>query len=77
MTVLAIVLLGLAWLVAAIGTIMILIKAFKAGIGWGLASLFIPFVILVFAIKEWGECKQGVMLWVASLGLTLVGGGCS
>ena len=37
--------------------IQILILAFKKSVGWGLASLFIPFVIFVFIAQNWPACK--------------------
>lgn len=38
-------------------TVMILIHAFKKSVGWGLASLLIPFAILVYVFQNWAEVK--------------------
>lgn len=46
-----------AALAALVFWIQILIVAFKTHIGWGLGSLLIPFVGLVFIIMHWQETK--------------------
>jgi hypothetical protein len=51
---------------ALIFTIQILIMAFKTSLGWGLCSLLIPFVILVYIAKNWAACAV-----VAALGSAL------
>lgn len=76
----------LLMVVAGIGmlvfAIQILIVAFKTSIGWGLASLFIPFVILVFVFTHWTETKTPFLRWLICLpvyavgiGLMVMGGG--
>lgn len=42
---------------AVIFNIQILILAFKTSLGWGLASLFLPFAILFYVAKNWAACK--------------------
>ncbi len=61
---------------ALIFTIQILIMAFKTSLGWGLCSLLIPFVILVYIAKNWAACKTPFLRWlvcavVAALGSAL------
>jgi hypothetical protein len=54
--------------------IMILIKAFQTSIVWGLGSLFIPFVILVFVAMHWGLTKKPFLYLVGCWILMIVGG---
>ncbi len=62
---------------AIIGDIMIIIQAFKTSILWGLGTLFIPIVSLVFIIMYWEKTKKYI-LWILlsllsfTLGGTLV-----
>lgn len=53
--------------------IQILIVAFKKSIGWGLASLLIPFVIFFFIAKHWEECKTPFLRWAAAFAVYVVG----
>jgi len=53
--------------------VMILIHAFKTSLGWGLASLLIPFVIFVYVAKNWESQKTPFLRWLACLGVTVVG----
>lgn len=46
--------------------ISLVIKAFRAGTGWGLAVLFLPFAVVVFAIKYWDEARKPFLLHVGS-----------
>ncbi len=38
--------------------VIILIKAFKVSVGWGLAVFFIPFAGLFFVINHWNDTKN-------------------
>jgi hypothetical protein len=53
---------GILLAVGAIGMlifgIQILIKAFKTSIGWGLGSLIVPFVALIFVFTHWADTKK-------------------
>ncbi len=63
--------------VASIGMlifgIQILIHAFKTSIGWGLASLLIPFVIFVYVAKNWEGTKTPFLRWLACLPVMVIG----
>ena len=48
-------LMAVGGIVSFVFAVIILIKAFQTSLLWGLASLFIPFVILVFVIKNWDD----------------------
>lgn len=77
----------LGMILAAVGgigslifAIQILIHAFKTSIGWGLASLFIPFVIFVYVAKNWPALKTPFLRWlvclvVMGIGYALMGAG--
>ncbi len=56
-----------------VGAIMILIEAFKEHILWGLGSLFVPFVSLVFIVMHWNVSKKGFFIWLAGLPLYGIG----
>lgn len=68
------ILMTLGSLISFVGGIWILILAFKKSIGWGLASLFIPFVILVFAFMNLDVAKKPLLIVVAGVVLSVIGG---
>ena len=68
------VLAGIAMLVF---TIQILITAFKTSIGWGLASLFIPFAVLVFIFQNWQATKTPFLRSLIAFVVAIVGSGLS
>jgi len=53
--------------------IQILIVAFKKHIGWGLGSLFIPFVGLVFVFMNWQETKTPFLRGLICVAVQIVG----
>lgn len=59
-------LLGLA------GWIMMLLEAFKESAAWGLFSLFIAPVLLVFALMNWDRCRNGFILWALGVLIALL-----
>jgi len=61
-------LLLLAYAMLLLGGIMILIAAFRVGILWGLAVLFLPGIVhLIFIIVHWKEAKNGALLQLAAI----------
>ena len=71
----AIVLLGLTamgGLVMLVGGILILIAAFKENIWWGLGSLLLPIVALVFVAMHWDRSRKGFLIWVAGFTFTII-----
>ncbi|MBN1807512.1 MAG: hypothetical protein JW909_00475 [Planctomycetes bacterium] len=60
-------------IVMLVGWIMILIKAFKASVGWGIASLLVGIVALVFAIMNWQDCKKAFLIWVVGFVVYIIG----
>jgi hypothetical protein len=62
-----------AWAMLALGGIMILIAAFRVGILWGLAVLFLPGIVhLIFIIVYWKEAKPGVFVQLAAIPVVLL-----
>lgn len=64
-------LVGLA--VIIVGTIMVLIVAYKESIWWFLGCLFIPFASILFIITHWEETKQGFFWSLAGTGIAVLG----
>jgi hypothetical protein len=61
------------FIASAVGGIMVLIKAFQNSVLWGLGSLIVPFVIIVFAIMNWDECKKGLLIAIGGVVLAIIG----
>jgi uncharacterized membrane protein len=61
---------GIAMLVFGI---QILIVAFKTSMAWGLCSLLIPIVGLVFVIMHWQETKTPFLRYLIALVVFIVG----
>ncbi len=59
---------------ALIGDIMIIIQAFKTSLLWGLGTLFLPIVGIIFIIMYWDETKKYVMWILLSLLFFIIGG---
>lgn len=68
----ALVLLGIGFLLAFVGGIMVLVAAFRQSIVWGLVTLFVPLGNLVFTVLHWAEAKKGTL--VSLVGAALMGG---
>jgi len=66
-------LMAVGGIVSFVFAVIILIKAFQTSLLWGLGSLFIPFVILVFVIKNWDDTKKPFLYAVGGWVLTIVG----
>lgn len=62
---------------ALVFTIQILIMAFKTSLGWGLASLLLPFAILVYVAKNWPACKTPFLRALACTVVAVIGSGLS
>ena len=61
---------GIGLLISVIGGIWFLVVAFRETIWWGLGSLFIPFVALIFLIMHWGDAKNP--FFVSLLGVVIM-----
>ena len=60
-------------LVLCVGSVLILIAAFRKGVLWGLGSMFLAPVSLFFVVTNWDAAKRGV--GVSMLGVLLFFGG--
>ncbi len=60
----------LGFLIALVGTVMFFVAAFRQSVLWGLGSIFIPFVSLIFTIAHWSEAKRGFL--ISSLGTAMI-----
>lgn len=63
--------LGIA--LCVIGGLWIVINAFRKSIWWGLGSLIIPLVALVYAIMNFAENKIPLAIYVVGIILLVVG----
>jgi thiol-disulfide isomerase/thioredoxin len=63
-------LLAVGVLVAAIGSIVFVVAAFRAHVGWGIAVLLVPLAGLAFLITHWPEARKG--FWIQMLGMALM-----
>lgn len=59
---------------ALIGSIMLLVTAFKQDVTKGLLSMFVPFYIFYFVFTNWEDCKKGFLVCVGSIVLVIGGG---
>jgi hypothetical protein len=73
MTFIGMAILGLGMGLGLIGGIWLLIEAFRASIWWGLGSLFIPFVSLIFVITHWSAAKTPFLISLGSVVLVIAG----
>ncbi|MEO0447473.1 MAG: hypothetical protein AAF191_15480, partial [Verrucomicrobiota bacterium] len=65
----------LGFLLSAIFAIILIVKAFKTSPVWGVCSIFVPFALLVFVIKFWGEAGGSFIKYLASSVLAGAGAG--
>jgi hypothetical protein len=56
-----------------VGSIWILVAAFKESVLWGVISLCVPFGALVFAIQRFAELKTPIILYIVGFVLSLIG----
>lgn len=53
-------------LVSAVTSLWLVVIAFRKHVLWGLASLFVPFAVLAFAIKHWDETRKPFLISLGS-----------
>ena len=74
MTTFLVVLLCIAILAVLVGTVMLLVEAFRESVLWGMAYLFVPFANLAFVICHWDRARKGFLVSivgaVAAIGAT-------
>lgn len=52
-------------IIGLVGGIWLLVLAFKKSVLWGLGTLFVPFVGLVFVIMNWAIAKKAFLIALA------------
>ena len=53
--------------------LVIIVRAFKVSVGWGLAVMFLPFAGLFFIIKNWEDTKTPFLVGLGGGVLMLIG----
>lgn len=67
------IILGIGGLIALVGAIWLLVVTFKKSILWGILSLLIPFVSLIFVIMNWELTKKPFLIYLGGIVLVIVG----
>jgi hypothetical protein len=67
------ILIVLGGLAALVGGLWLLVLAFQESILWGLCSLFIPLVILIFALTHWEVAKKPFLIQIGGVVLYFLG----
>jgi F0F1-type ATP synthase assembly protein I len=73
MEILGIILILIGVVISLIYGIILLIKAFQAGILWGLGYLIVPFVALIFVIVHWEDTKSPFLKGLLSIPFIVIG----
>jgi hypothetical protein len=66
-------LLILGMILTVVGGIWLLVVAFQTSVWWGLGSLLIPFVGLVFVFMHWQPSKKPFLIYVVGFVLLAIG----
>ena len=69
----SIIAIGAGALIATVGTLLLLIAAFRQHFLWGLAVLLAPFGNVVFTCMHWAEARAGFLASVIGAGICLGG----
>ncbi len=73
MGVIGIALIALGFVAAIVGGIWLLVLAFRESIWWGLGSIFVPFVSLIFVITHWQVAKRPFLISMGGAVLLIIG----
>jgi len=73
MAVAGLILMIVGGIVGTVGGIWLIIVAFKESVWWGLGSIFVPFVSLIFAITHWAQAKVPFLITVGGLVVLIIG----
>jgi hypothetical protein len=60
-------------LIAIAGWVMVVVAAFRDSVGWGIGSLLIPLVALIFVITHWQDARRGFLTQVGGMAIFLFG----
>ena len=73
MFIIGVVLAAIGGIIIIIYGIILLIKAFKESMLWGLGYLLVPFCNLVFIIMHWGKCKKPFLIFLLGALICAIG----
>lgn len=62
-------------ILSLVGSLWIVVNAFRTSVLWGLGSLFVPFVSLIFALLNFAGNKIPLLLCVIGMVLCFMGWG--
>jgi hypothetical protein len=72
----AYILIAVGGIVSLVGMVILLIAAFRVSLGWGLALLFLSWLVVpfvVFLVKYWSEARTGFLISIGGWILTGIG----
>jgi len=72
----AYILIAVGGIVSLVGMVILLIAAFRISLGWGLALLFLSWLVVplvIFLVKYWAEARTGFLISVGGWVLTGIG----
>ena len=73
MDIVGMILMAVGGIVMLVGSIMFLIAAFQESLLWGLGSIFVPFVSLIFLIMHWDKAGKPFLIQLAGMVPMIVG----
>jgi hypothetical protein len=73
MGVVALIITGLGFVLMTVGGLWFLVAAFRVGVMWGIAVLFIPFANFFFLIQYWYDAKRPFLYHFLGVLLVIVG----
>ncbi len=73
MGIVGLILLGVGGIIAVVCGIWLLVVAFKTSVWWGLGSIFVPFVSLIFVIVHWNVAKKPFLYSLIGYVLIILG----
>lgn len=74
MSILGLALIAIGFIIGLIYGIQLLILAFRTSILWGLGSMLVPFVGIIFIIKYWDEAKKPFLRSLIAIPFYIAGG---
>ncbi len=66
-------LMGVGGIMSLIYSIIVLIKAFQTSIWWGIGSLLIGLVGLIFVLMHWAEAGKPFLMSLLGVGIMIAG----
>ncbi|HEX9501693.1 MAG TPA: hypothetical protein VGA10_08575 [Thermoanaerobaculia bacterium] len=59
--------------ISLVGSVMVISRAFRESVLWGLGCIFVPFVYIIFVITHWEDSRKGFMTALAGTALFFLG----